>query len=248
MEFKKVLSAATVAAALGLSAFGVQAANDVTLKVIGTINPAACTPSLPNGGIVDYGTILNQAIKPTGATNTLVQLGQRSITLNVSCESNLSVGFTSTDNRLDSRVPLSSTAFISGSGTDHSDFSNPTGTFGLGKTTAGVNIGAYTVAIDTAAVTADGQSVDTLVSEDITSEDSTWNKVMPGLGYLCSTNGCTGYHKANTVAETGSLAPKAFKELSVPLLVTSAVQDNSVLGTTDVITLDGNAKISLVYL
>jgi len=34
----------------------------------------------------------------------------------------------------------------------------------------------------------------------------------------------------------------------VPLLVTSAVQDNSVLGTTDVITLDGNATISLVYL
>ncbi|KAA1351240.1 DUF1120 domain-containing protein, partial [Escherichia coli] len=75
MEFKKVLSAATVAVAFGLSAFAAQAANDVTLKVVGTINPAACTPTLPDGGVVDYGTVLNQNIAPTGATNKLVQLG-----------------------------------------------------------------------------------------------------------------------------------------------------------------------------
>lgn len=77
MEFKKVLSAATVAVAFGLSAFAAQAANDVTLKVVGTINPAACTPTLPDGGVVDYGTVLNQNIAPTGATNKLVQLGQK---------------------------------------------------------------------------------------------------------------------------------------------------------------------------
>mgnify|MGYP002199945586 CR=1 FL=1 len=52
MEFKKVLSAATVAVAFGLSAFAAQAANDVTLKVVGTINPAACTPTLPDGGVL----------------------------------------------------------------------------------------------------------------------------------------------------------------------------------------------------
>ncbi len=38
MEFKKVLSAATVAVAFGLSAFAAQAANDVTLKVVGTMH------------------------------------------------------------------------------------------------------------------------------------------------------------------------------------------------------------------
>lgn len=76
----------------------------------------------------------------------------------------MSVAFTSTDNRLDSRVNLSSTAFIAGSGTDKSDFSNTAGAFGLGKTTAGVSIGAYTVAINTEAVTADGANVDTLVT------------------------------------------------------------------------------------
>ncbi|HCJ7370872.1 TPA: DUF1120 domain-containing protein [Enterobacter hormaechei subsp. xiangfangensis] len=248
MEFKKVLSAATVAVAFGLSAFAAQAANDVTLKVVGTINPAACTPTLPDGGVVDYGTVLNQNIAPTGATNKLVQLGQKSITLNISCESNMSVAFTSTDNRLDSRVNLSSTAFIAGSGTDKSDFSNTAGAFGLGKTSAGVSIGAYTVAINTEAVTADGANVDTLVTGSITEGQRSWEKVAPGLGYLCSLNGCTGYQKANTVATAGTTQPKAFKQLSVPLLVTSAVQDNSVLGTTDVITLDGNATISLVYL
>ncbi|TXU05215.1 DUF1120 domain-containing protein [Enterobacter hormaechei] len=248
MKFNKTLPAAVIAAALGLSAFGALAANDVTLKVIGTINPAACTPTLPDGGIVDYGTILNRNIAPTGATNKLIQLGQKSITLNISCESNMSVAFTSTDNRLDSRVTLSSTAFIAGSGTDKADFSNTTGAFGLGKTTAGVNIGAYTVAINTAAVTADGANVDTLVTGSITEGQRSWEKVAPGLGYLCSLNGCTGYQKANTVATTGTTVPKTFRQLSVPLLVTSAVQDNSVLGTKDVITLDGNATISLVYL
>lgn len=111
-----------------------------------------------------------------------------------------------------------------------------------------MSIGAYTVAINTEAVTADGANVDTLVTGSITEGQRSWEKVAPGLGYLCSLNGCTGYQKANTVATAGTTQPKAFKQLSVPLLVTSAVQDNSVLGTTDVITLDGNATISLVYL
>lgn len=77
------------------------AANDVTLKVIGNIVPGSCVPSLPNGGVVDYGTMPASTINPTGTANTLVQLGAKSITLTITCDSDTSVGVTSTDNRHD---------------------------------------------------------------------------------------------------------------------------------------------------
>ena len=36
--------------------------------------------------------------------------------------------------------------------------------------------------------------------------------------------------------------------MNMPLRITTALQDNTVLGTGDTITLDGNATLSLVYL
>lgn len=244
---KKLLIAASLSAAL-VSSFNATAGSDVTLKVIGNIVPGACVPTLPNGGVVDYGTIRNAVIDPTGQTNKLVQLGQKTVTLTVTCDTNIAVAITSSDNRSDTNVGLNSTtSYIEGAYADGSNMTATSNGFGLGKAPNGVNIGAYAVGIDIGSVTADGQAVDVLGTDDITASTVTWEKVTSGS--FCSlTSGCNSSLRADTVAEKGSLTPKAFKVLSAPLLITAAVQDNSVLGTTDTITLDGNATISLVYL
>lgn len=243
---RKILIAASLSSAL-IASFNATASSDVTLKVIGSIVPGACVPTLPNGGVVDYGTIRNGAIDPTGETNKLVQLGQKNVTLTVSCDSDISVGITSTDNRSDTNVDLGTTSFIVGAYSDGTNEGATSNGFGLGNTTKDVNIGAYTIAFDMNSVTADGEPVDVLLSYDIYASPITWKASTHGT--FCSlTSGCSNAARGYTVAETGSLEPKAFKVLTAPLLITAAVQDNSVLGTDDTITLDGNATISLVYL
>ncbi|WP_333496271.1 DUF1120 domain-containing protein [Kluyvera sp. CHPC 1.251] len=242
---KKLLIATSLSAAL-FASFNATAGSDVTLKVIGSIVPGACVPTLPNGGTIDYGTIRNEVIAPTGVTNKLVQLGQKSITLTVTCDNEIAVGITSTDNRSDSNVGLNgTTSFIDGAWTDGTDAANTSNGFGLGKA-GSINIGAYAITIDVATVTADSTAVDVLRTEDVNASTVTWETYD---GAFCSlTSGCSDAARALTVATKGSLVPKAFKVLTAPLLITAAVQDNSVLGTDDTITLDGNATISLVYL
>lgn len=244
---KKVLSAA-MATALMACAFNASAGSDATLKVIGSIVPGACVPSLPNGGIVDFQTWRNGQIAPTGVANKLVQLGTKTINLTVTCDTEISVAIVDTDNRLDSRVGLNgSTAFIAGSLADGGNLATSSGAFGLGKAPNGANIGAYSLAIDVNNTTADGTKVDVIyVTNGVYSENRTWAKTTTGA--LCPLNGGCNTDRGSSVAETGTTTPKAFKVLNAPLLVGAAVQDNTVLGTAETINLDGNATISLVYL
>lgn len=244
---KKLLLAASLGAAL-LTSFNASASSDVTLKVTGSIIPGACVPTLPNGGVVDYGTIRNAQIDPTGTTNKLVQLGQKTITLTVNCDTEIAVALTSTDNRSDSRVPLSSTSYIESANSNGENLTLSPNAFGLGKAPDGTtNIGDYAVAFDIGSVTADGDVVDVITTADITASTVTW--VATTRAAFCAlNNSCSTDKPALSVAETGTVVPKAFKVLTAPLLVTTAVQDNTVLGTEDTITLDGNATISLVYL
>ena len=63
MMKKTVLALALLATTA--SAF---AADSVDVRVIGTIVPAACTPTLSGGGTVDYGTIKADTISATDYT------------------------------------------------------------------------------------------------------------------------------------------------------------------------------------
>ncbi|WP_333496272.1 DUF1120 domain-containing protein [Kluyvera sp. CHPC 1.251] len=244
---KKLLIATSLSAAL-FASFNASAGSDVTLKVIGSIVPGACVPTLPNGGTIDYGTLRNEAIAPTGVTNKLVQLGQKSMTLTVTCDNEIAVAVTSSDNRSSSNVGLNSTNSYIEDGYDNgaTDVHATSNGFGLGTTTNSVNIGAYSIAFDTTAATADSTAVDVITTDDVNATTVTW---AASNGAFCSlTSGCGAAARALTVAEKGSLTPKAFKVLTAPMVISAAVQDNSVLGTDDTITLDGNATISLVYL
>ncbi|MEP8704479.1 DUF1120 domain-containing protein [Enterobacter roggenkampii] len=244
ITFKKLFSSVAICTALAMS--NAQAANDVTLKVTGNIVPGSCVPSLPNGGVVDYGTMPASTINPTGTANSLVQLGAKNITLTISCDSDTSVGVTSTDNRHDSRVELGSGAYIENGYYDNSNVTNPSGGYGLGKTSAGANIGTYTIAADPVNTTTDGLAADLIVTTLTDTSNYTWTKAVTGAFFPI--NSGLGQTRIFTAAVSGSTAPKVFKVMNMPLRIATALQDNTVLGTGDTITLDGNATLSLVYL
>lgn len=234
--FKKNAAVLAMGAAL-LVAAQANAAGDVTLKVSGNIIPAACTPALSNSGEVAFGSIAAASIRNAASDNTLVQLGSKEVTLTVKCDAATAIGFKILDNRSASAVALSSTAFINapiegGASATQSYFG-----FGLGLANNEAKVGAYTVAVDSATLAADGAPASLLVSDD---EGENWQT--GGAAYQLNDNS-----RIITAGNTGSTEPKMFSELSAPLKISAAVQTSSVLGS-DEITLDGNATLSLVYL
>ncbi len=236
-QFKKTLSTLSVCAAL-LMAAQANAATDTTLKVSGSIVPAACSPSLSNSGEVSFGSIAAASIKNAAEGNSLVQLGTKDITLTISCEANAAVGFKMLDNRASSAVALSSSAFINAAISGGTPANQPYFGFGLGLASNNAKIGAYTVTVDTASVTADGASVGVVYSDDNGSSWHTGDK----------TRQTSDNARVLAVSDkSGTAEPKLFKEATLPLKISAGVQTTSVLGG-DEITLDGNATLSLVYL
>lgn len=71
------------------------AASSVDLSVKGSITPSACSPSLSNNGLVDYGKISIQDLNPTGAT----ELPVTSFKLAVNCEGASLFALATQDNR-----------------------------------------------------------------------------------------------------------------------------------------------------
>jgi len=74
------------------------ASNQVELRVIGTIRPPACTPTLSNNGTVDFGTIHFSSM----VAGQPMALEPKSTTLNISCAGPTKIGLNIKDNRADS--------------------------------------------------------------------------------------------------------------------------------------------------
>lgn len=235
-QFKKTLSTLGVCAALMMTVQA-NAATEATLKVSGTIVPAACSTTLSNGGEVAFGSIAASVIRNAAEGNGLVQLGSKDITLTVNCEAAAAIGFKVIDNRASSAVTLSASNYIvtpiSGGNNAAQSYSG----FGLGLASNNAKIGAYSVVVDAANAKADNATAGLVYSDD---EGKTWRS---GI----AVNQVNDNARIVTVANTGSTEPKLFSAATFPLKVAAAVQSASVLGM-DEITFDGNATLSLVYL
>ncbi|MGY2175524.1 DUF1120 domain-containing protein [Pseudomonas azotoformans] len=103
----------------------VMAASSVDLSVKGSITPAACTPILANGGLVDHGKISANDLNPSGVT----VLPEATLQLSVNCEAPTLVAVKSKDNR---------------AGTS-AEWEGALPNFGLGLATGDVKIGWYTL-------------------------------------------------------------------------------------------------------
>lgn len=234
--FKKNVATLAMGAALLVSAQA-NAAEDLTLKVSGTIMPAACTPTLSNSGEISFGSIAASSVRKPASGSTLAQLGAKDMTLTVKCDASTALGFKMMDNRAGTAVALSSTAYINSPFTNGPNVSQSVYGFGLGVAVDDAKIGAYTVGVTDQGLTADGQAASLIGSAD---EGKSWQKVVGG--YQTTNN-----ELIFTVSALGTSEPKLFQEMSMPLGIGAAVDPNAVLGAEEVI-LNGNATLSLVYL
>src|SRR3546814_16778843 len=113
------------AAAFCVSAFATAAhAESIDVRVIGTITPPSCTPTLTGGGIVDYGKILSSKLSMTAYN----RLSTKDVPFSIVCTGPARIAVRATDNRSSSQIAGILTTSCSGVG--FADASN----FGLGKT------------------------------------------------------------------------------------------------------------------
>ena len=201
-------------------------AQSVDVKVIGTITPAACMPTITGGGVFNVGTIGADTLNQTAPTEVLNETRD----LKITCDAPTKVALKVTDNRFDSKV----VGIVPAANPD------PDAHFGLGKA-GSTNIGAMTITFPTTGVLADTKSVDAIDSAD---NGATWRylpSVSPSVN--ARSNG-----RLITWSPAGTSTPVAFEDLSTTMQIRASVDRGANLPLHDEITLDGSATIELVYL
>lgn len=233
---KKFLS---IVVGLALTTSFSWASDTVDIDVTVTTDAAACTPTLSNDGIVDFGRHTAAELSARHYT----QWGNRSITLNIACEASTAVAISARDSRSDSvsygqdgSGNIGPDSPVNGQGT----ISNPTRLFGLGKTAEGKNIGSYAVVIDSDNIQAQDGITSTAVSViGATSPQGVW--AIPSLAALPSD---MAYFYTFAKKNTTTIQP--ITAATVPLRVSASIANDLSSGST--IQLNGQATISLVYL
>jgi hypothetical protein len=225
---KKIILASLIATATCSS----YAANTATLNVNGTLTMGACTPVLSDGGVIDYGNITLGDLSATEDN----QMGSRDVTLEINCESPVKVGFTSIDNRPNTKVPMD-VVFANGNkaGKSYTGYIN-----GLGTTAEGAKIGAYGVKVKYDQALADGVSAQMIYEQSLS---GSWTVITDaGAGVY--------FQEANIRTMTVGIdgIPVAFTTATIPLEVAMAIAPTDTLGITDEAILDGELTISMVYL
>lgn len=160
---KKYFAALSTTALIGFAPYALASSTDLT--VTGIITPAACTPSLSDGGLVDNGKIAATDLNRT--TDTLV--GTHPLQMSVACDGPTTFAL----NPIDQQAGTASSSSW----------------FGLGLTDAGEKLGWVRVNVKNAM--ADGSPVDTIDSED---GGKTWQATgVTSPGYLLSVASATDH-------------------------------------------------------
>jgi type 1 fimbria pilin len=225
---KRIMKQTSIVKKMAITALLVAAGNAVaagptaTLQVKGTITPAACTPTLANGGIVDFGATSTSEIT-SGADLRLVN---KNIGLNITCTGATKMMFSVTDNRSDSAVLL--TQYTARS------------LLGLGKTTNDKSIGGYAITFNTLMV--DGEAGTVITSSD----NANWSSIDSSMAIWV--NGNAGPAEMTSFAKAGESVPTAFEQVTLNLLVTNATLSKEMKDITEVQNLDGNATLNFSYL
>ncbi|EEC5266364.1 DUF1120 domain-containing protein [Salmonella enterica subsp. enterica] len=205
-------------------------ADEVTtaLMVKGKIIPGSCTPTLSDGGKIDYGTISTSLLFHDSNS-----LGVKNITLHISCSAKAYVGFTATDNRSDSLPEHIEVVNVK----NNDDYR----LFGLGKTAEDKAIGAFTIDVDAINLKVDGNNYNR--TEILYSTT--------GASWYFTKNVRSYTDKApyiEALSNTSGGLVKEFKEAEIPLVINTSIVNARELSVTDKVMLDGNVTFSIVYL
>ncbi|CUI38875.1 DUF1120 domain-containing protein [Achromobacter xylosoxidans] len=223
MHINQKLAVLAVAGTASLAGFSVQA-QSIDVRVIGTITPPACVPTISGGGIIDYGNIAARTLNKTAVT----QLPDRSVPFSISCDAPTQVAIAATDNRASSRVP----GILNVLGVGASDNYN----FGLG-TVSGANVGGFALRMAQGTFTTDGVNAFTVAS---TNGGTSWTHV--SLGMFEHTNWLTSW------SGTQGGAPRAFTNLTGTMTVQTVLNRGDALPLGNDVPLDGLATLQLTYL
>lgn len=219
---KKTAIVIAVLSGIAVSGTASAANSSATMKVEGTIVPAICNISL-NGGTsatLSIGKINSASIGTTG-----IALEPQHVALNINCPGPAVVGFGVTD--------LGENAgSVQVNGTTSSKF------FSLGKTKSGVNVGGYTVLLDSGRV--DSRNIANFISTKNGENWVTLNSKPPVDG-----NDGTVYSWS---AETGKRAPTVGLVHQVTLTVNPFINKLPQSDMSDKIEIKGEATYDLVYL
>lgn len=227
---KKTACALTVLATTSTAVM----AESIDVKVIGTITPAACKPTLTGGGTIDYGTIHPDTLKKDEFT----VLSEKQIDFAITCDAPAKVAIAAKSGRGASAVQQKDGSLVVVSTGNALFGGTNSAAVGLGLD-GDKGVGGYGLRLQAGTMLADGKNVDSLVSGGDT---NTWEKAEMGNLFLSSKQ------LYATWAATGTLEPIAFTTLSGKLGAQAYINKGSELDLTKPIKLDGLTTLELVYL
>ncbi|WP_237391284.1 DUF1120 domain-containing protein [Dryocola clanedunensis] len=230
--FKVMQKSACALAVLAVTATSAMATESVDVKVIGTVTPGACTPTISGGGVVDFGTIRANTLSADAYT----VLSEKTLTFGISCSAPAKVAIKAVNDRPNTLAGATEGAGGAGRRPSGIDISaaNAVG-LGLDGTS---KIGGYSVRVLTSTVLADNAAVDTIYRNSAIN----WDIDVDGDIYDTTSVRNVSW------AEKGAVVPMAFTTLTGDIAVKPYLNKASELDLTHDIQLDGLTTIELVYL
>lgn len=235
-QMQQSVCALTVLVATTLPAL----AESVDVRVIGTIAPAACTPTVSGGGTIDYGIIDGSTLSATEYT----VLPLKEIDFSISCTAPAKVAIKGINGR-----PNSLAGGVEGSAS-HSGgtpvllpglggVANVVG-LGLDGTT---KIGGYGIVFVPDSFTDNGTTVSFISQLGNPMITPAWTTYAAGSLYHAGT-----VERYTSWAESGKTVPVAIENLAGKMKVQAYLNKGSELDLTRPITLDGLSTLEVVYL
>ncbi|MEI7409910.1 DUF1120 domain-containing protein [Pectobacterium aroidearum] len=237
MMMNTVIKTACALAVLAATSTSVMA-ESVDVRVIGTITPTACKPTLAGGGTIDYGVIPPASLKK----DTFTVLAEKQVDFSITCDAPAKVAVNAIGTKADT---VTDATRVSG-GYDYfrgTLFNTPSiNVAGLGKSDDGKNIGGYGIRFVPDSYTVDGGSASLLVRPN---PSDNWDSATFDNGSLFNVNS-----KAHQVtwAEKGRKTPIAFKTVAGKLGVQAYITKTSELDLSKPVKLDGLTTLELHYL
>ncbi|WP_257228300.1 DUF1120 domain-containing protein [Pseudomonas sp. NIBRBAC000502773] len=182
--------------------------------------PAACTPQLSNGGLVDYGTLLAKDLNATNET----PLPTRTLQLSVSCDAATPFALKMHDNR-------------SGSATGGIDET----AYGLDLDASQNKIGRYYLNIDPAEFSAD--ALGTLYRTDSTSGGAAWSS-SSARQIPIAANSLMGF----TDSLGNTRGPVPIQQLAGTVRIKAYLAPTQSLDLRNVVYINGSGTLEIIYL
>jgi len=212
-------------------------AESIDVRVIGTISPTACTPTLSGGGTADYGNINPNTL----SLDAFTVLAEKQLDFSITCDAPAKLAIKATNARLGT---VAGTTELAATGVATAPVNlfgkNGVGVVGLGLD-GDKKIGGYAIRIAGSTVSIDGAKAAPLQSDN---NGVSWTVTTDDLGSIYGRNSV----RWNSWAVDGSKEPTAFTTLSGKLGVQAYINKASELDLSKPVVLDGLSTIELVYL